>query len=170
VVGRQWSVVGFNFFPMLSLFLRNLFFTILQPGLVAGLIPYWILGNVADAPGPYAIHHYAGIIVFITGFVIMVSCIVNFAVKGRGTLSPVDPTQRLVITGLYRLSRNPMYVGVMLILAGEAIFFQSVNLWIYLVFVFIAFNLFILLHEEPRLRKDFGEEYRMYCQKVGRWI
>ncbi|HVE61684.1 MAG TPA: methyltransferase, partial [Chitinophagaceae bacterium] len=66
--------------------------------------------------------------------------------------------------------RNPMYVGVTMILIGEAIFFQSVNLWIYLIFVFIAFNIFILLHEEPRLRKDFGEEYRQYCQKVRRWV
>jgi len=157
---------------MLSLLLRNLFFTILQPGLVAGLIPYWILGDKVNSTlvQPLQFYHYAGAIIFLMGLVIMLSCIISFAVEGRGTLSPADPTKRLVITGLYKFSRNPMYVGVTMILIGEAIFFQSLNLWIYLLFVFIAFNVFILLHEEPRLRKDFGEEYKRYCEKARRWI
>lgn len=161
---------------MLSLLFRNLIFTIIQPGLVAGLIPFWIL-EANSSLRSYGIfvqslqfHHYSGAIVFVVGLVIMLNCIISFATKGRGTLSPVDPTRKLVITGLYRFSRNPMYIGVMLILIGEAIFFQSGYLWIYLLFVFIAFNIFILLHEEPRLRRDFGEEYKRYCGKVRRWI
>jgi protein-S-isoprenylcysteine O-methyltransferase Ste14 len=157
---------------MLSLFIRNLFFTILQPGLVAGLIPYWILGSKIKNSfvKPFYGYQYAGTILFIIGFVIMLSCIINFAVKGRGTLSPADPTKHLVATGLYKFSRNPMYIGVLLILTGEAIFFQSADLWIYTLFVFMAFNAFILLHEEPRLKKDFGEDYKNYCRKVRRWI
>jgi len=157
---------------MLSLILRNLFFTIIHPGLVAGLIPYWILGVKINYvfTQHFQFYHYLGILVFITGLVILLSCIINFVVKGRGTLSPLDPTKRLVITGLYKYSRNPMYVGVMLILIGEAIFFQSLSLLIYLVVIFLAFNIFILVHEEPRLRKDFGEEYNRYCQIVRRWI
>lgn len=157
---------------MLSLLLRNLFFTILHPGLVAGLIPFWILGDKMNTLfiQPLQFYHYSGTIVFVIGFVIMLSCIISFAVKGRGTLSPADPTKHLVTTGLYRFSRNPMYVGVTLILIGEAIFFQSIYLWFYLLFVFIAFNIFIMIHEEPRLRKDFGEEYNRYCKKVRRWI
>ena len=157
---------------MLSLFIRNLLFTILQPGLVAGLIPLWITGvrinNIFYEV--WQLHHYIGTIVFLIGFVIMLWCIVSFAVKGRGTLSPVDPTKKLVISGLYYFSRNPMYVGVILILIGEAIFFQSANLWGYLLFVFVGFNIFVIHIEEPRLRKDFGEEYKLYCQKVRRWI
>ena len=157
---------------MLSLFIRNLLFTILQPGLVAGLIPLWITGfrinNIFDEV--WQLHHYIGTIAFLIGFVIMLWCIISFAVKGRGTLSPVDPTKKLVISGLYYFSRNPMYVGVILILIGEAVFFQSVELWIYSLFVFITFNIFTILVEEPRLRKDFGEEYNLYCQKVRRWI
>ena len=157
---------------MLSLFIRNLLFTILQPGLVAGLIPLWITGfrinSIFDEV--WQLHHYVGTIAFLIGFVIMLWCIISFAVKGRGTLSPVDPTKKLVITGLYKLSRNPMYVGVLMILIGEVIFFQSYQLLIYLLLVFSAFNIFILLIEEPRLRKDFGEEYNLYCQKVRRWI
>lgn len=135
---------------MLSLFLRNLFFTILQPGLVAGLIPYWILGykNIIVSK-TLKFHHYSGGILFLAGLMIMLNCIIHFALEGRGTLSPLDPTKKLVTTGLYQFSRNPMYVGVIMILAGEAIFFQSLNLWIYVAFIFLAFNIFILLHEEP---------------------
>lgn len=157
---------------MLSLFIRNLFFTILQPGVVAGLIPLWITGfrinNIYDET--WLLHHYIGVIVFVIGLIIMLWCIISFAVKGRGTPSPVDPTKKLVISGLYCFSRNPMYIGVILILVGEAIFFQSVELWVYLLFVFITFNIFAILVEEPRLKKDFGEEYKRYCKKVRRWI
>jgi len=157
---------------MLSLLLRNLIFTILQPGLVAGLIPFWLLREKANGifVQRFQFYHYSGAMVFVVGLIIMLSCIISFAVKGRGTLSPADPTRKLVITGLYRFSRNPMYVGVMLILIGEAIFFQSDSLLIYLLVVFITFNIFILLREEPRLRKDFGEEYSRYCEQVRRWI
>ena len=157
---------------MLSLFLRNLIFTILQPGIVAGLIPFWILGyKVSDTfVQPLQFFQYAGAIVFVIGFLIMLSCIISFAVQGQGTLSPADPTKKLVITGLYKFLRNPMYVGVTLILIGETIFFQSVELGVYSLFIFIAFNFFTILVEEPRLKKDFGEEYNRYCEKVRRWI
>lgn len=157
---------------MVSLLVRNLIFTILQPGIVAGLIPFLILGGRLNniLAQPLTFHHYLGVTVFVIGFVIMMTCIISFAVKGRGTLSPADPTKRLVITGLYKYSSNPMYVGVTMILTGEAIFSQSTYLWIYSLFVFAAFNIFILLHEEPRLRNDFGEEYNLYCEKVRRWI
>ena len=157
---------------MLSLFIRNLFFTILQPGLVAGLIPLWItnvrINNILDEV--WHSHHYIGTTAFLFGFIIMLWCIISFAVKGRGTLSPIDPTKKLVRSGLYYFSRNPMYLGVILILIGEAIFFQSANLWGYLLFVFVLFNLFVIHIEEPRLKNDFGEEYILYCQKVRRWI
>lgn len=159
---------------MLSLFIRNLIFTILQPGIVAGVVPYLILSDqVSDVfesqhffQGLYSL----GAIIFLMGFVIMISCIISFAVKGQGTLSPADPTIKLVISGLYKFSRNPMYVGVVLILIGESISFQSVELGIYSFFVFIAFNIFTMLVEEPRLKKDFGAQYIKYCEKVRRWI
>lgn len=157
---------------MLSLFIRNLIFTILQPGIVAGLIPVQILGERVKEPfiHPLQIQHYGASILFLAGLAILLTCIISFAVNGRGTLSPADPTKKLVITGLYHFSRNPMYVGITLILTGEAVFFQSISLWIYALLIFIAFYIFILLFEEPRLRKDFSEEYTRYCEKVRRWI
>lgn len=156
----------------LSLFLRNLFFTILQPGVVAGLVPFLIarknFENIVDHA--FQIHHYVGITVCLTGIGITLHCIANFAIHGRGTLSPADPTQQLVISGLYKFSRNPMYVGVMLMLIGEAIFTQSTGLLVYSIGVFTAFNLFIVFREEPRLKKDFGTSYHEYCKTVRRWI
>jgi protein-S-isoprenylcysteine O-methyltransferase Ste14 len=155
-----------------SLLLRNLFFTVLHPGLVAGLIPYWILGRNASKMfnSPFHLHQYLGLLLFIIGLGILFNCIIRFAVQGRGTLSPIDPTKRLVVSGLYRYSRNPMYWGVIVILMGEAIFFQSLSLWSYLVLIFICFNGFIMFVEEPRLKRDFGGEYDEYCRRVGRWV
>lgn len=104
------------------------------------------------------------------GFFIMLICIVRFATEGKGTLSPIDPTKKLVVKGLYNYSRNPMYVGVILLLVGEAFFWQSLMLAGYSTLVFIGFNLFIIFHEEPRLKRDFKDEYKAYCEKVRRWI
>ena len=158
----------------MSLFIRNLIFTILQPGLVAALIPYMILGEeistrISQQFFNLGIHSF-GIIIFLLGLIIMLWCIASFAIHGRGTLSPIDPTKKLVIIGLYKYSRNPMYVGVILILLGETIYFNSLDLFVYTIFVFVGFHLFAIFIEEPRLRKDFGEEYLKYCERVRRWI
>ena len=156
----------------ISLLLRNLLFTVLNPGLVVGVIPYWILGNkrVQLFARPLQTHQYLGMLLFIMGFLVLTACITRFIVEGRGTLSPIDPTKRLVIKGLYKYSRNPMYVGVMMMLIGEAVYFQSDSLWIYLILIFLIFHLFIVLVEEPRLHSNFGEDYYRYCQKVRRWV
>lgn len=157
---------------LMSLFVRNLLFTILQPGLVVGLFPYLVL--IRESPqlfdGHFGLIQFLGIFLFLVGAAVLFDCIIRFAIQGEGTLSPVDRTKKLVISGLYKYSRNPMYWGVMLILIGEALFFESGSLWIYLLCVFIMFTLFILLVEEPRLKKDFGEDYKAYRKKVRRWI
>lgn len=157
---------------MFSLFIRNLFFTLLQPGLVAGLFPYWILGRtrVRNDLNELGSWEYIGLIIFFTGFLIMLHCITLFATKGRGTLSPADPTRKLVISGLYKFSRNPMYMGVMLMLIGETVLFESRSLLYYSIFIFVSFNLFILLVEESRLKRDFGDAYDSYKKRVRMWL
>ena len=157
---------------MISLLLRNLVFTILQPGLVAGLFSYLLLRFEGKdlLPNIWTIWQFTGSIMMLLGFSILIICILRFAAEGKGTLSPLDPTKKLVLGGLYKYSRNPMYVGVILLLVGESLFWQSFTLLIYTAIVFIGFNLFIFLHEEPRLRRDFGKEYEEYCQKVRRWL
>jgi len=155
-----------------SLLFLNIIFTILYPGIVAGLIPLWIIGgdiNVIIFEFE-KLHQLAGVFLFIAGFIIMTWCIVNFAVKGRGTLSPIAPTKKLVVSGLYRFSRNPMYIGVMLLLIGETLFFSSRSLCLYSFIVFVGFNIFIIAREEPRLKKDFGDDYDIYRKKVRRWF
>ncbi len=157
---------------MLSLYLRNLFFTLLQPGVVAGLIPYMILSEKIHAVmgRSWQLPQYAGMAILCLGLILLLSCILRFAQEGGGTLSPADPTKKLVIGGPYGYSRNPMYLGVLLILAGEAIFFQSVLLWIYTLFVWLVFYVFVVFREEPRLKRDFGENYHRYIRHVRRWI
>lgn len=157
---------------MISLYLRNLLFTILQPGVVAGLVPYLLLRTDQKERilQPFYILQYMGLLLFVFGFLVMMNCILNFAIHGKGTLSPADPTKKLVIAGLYKYSRNPMYVGVILMLIGEAVFFQSESLWIYSMLIFVVFHLFIVFFEEPRLKKDFGAEYDQFCNKVRRWV
>ena len=111
----------------MSLFLRNLFFTILQPGIVAILIPFWLSGKSLKTlfVQIFDWYHYLGLTIFTVGLVIMLICIISFGIRGKGTLSPADPTKKLVISGLYRFSRNPMYIGVMMMLIGESIFFRN---------------------------------------------
>lgn len=157
---------------MLSLLLRNLIFTILQPGVVGVLVPYLILRGTEDSffPDAWTASHFVGALLIVAGTTIVLACVLRFATEGKGTLSPLDPTKKLVVRGLYRYSRNPMYVGMMTVLAGEAIFWWSGAMVIYSVIVFVAFNLFILLHEEPRCRREFGAEYEEYCRNVRRWV
>lgn len=157
---------------MQSLFLRNLLFTILQPGIVAGLIPFLIVrGDLKRILTlPWTVVQYSGVIVFLIGTFIMIHCIIKFAIDGRGTLSPADPTKSLVISGLYKYSRNPMYLGVMSILIGETLFTYNFYLFLYSCMIFLVFNLFIEFLEEPRLKKDFGKEYENYKKRVKRWI
>ena len=153
-----------------SLIFRNLLFTILQPGLVAGFFPYLIIKNDLLTELHWQVHSYVAAGLFIFGLIILLYCIAKFAIDGRGTLSPAYPTQKLVITGMYKYTRNPMYLSVLLMLLGETIFFTSAPLLLYTAAVLSAFTLFIIFFEEPRLRRDFGEDYITYCKNVRRWF
>src|SRR2546423_2299170 len=153
------------------LFLRSVFFTILQPGTVALLIPYWLISSRSDS---VLMSHrplrYLGLPLIVIGAATLLWCIWDFFASGRGTISPIDPPRHLVVRGLYRYVRNPMYVAVVTILIGEAIFFLSVPVLIEAgIFITLA-NLFVRCYEEPALRRKFGESYEEYLQRVGRWI
>jgi len=157
---------------MASLLLRNLFFTILQPGIVAGLIPYLIVQNEIEeaVSGSITLIQWIGLFFIMTGVFILLTSVFLFAAYGRGTLSPVDPTKKLVVVGFYKYTRNPMYLAVMLLLLGETIFMQSGDLLIYMVFIGLAFYLFVVYYEEPKLEKQFGNDYLDYRRKVSRWL
>lgn len=155
---------------MTSLALRNIFFTILQPGLVTVLIPWLLVNNIFDRALHPANLGVAGLVLIMGGWAVLLACIYQFARDGRGTLSPLDPTKKLVAVGLYKYSRNPMYVAVTIILAGECLLTESLLLIYYTFVVFITFNIFIHLHEEPRMKKDFGDSYLTYKKQVRRWL
>ena len=90
--------------------------------------------------------------------------------KGQGTPAPVDAPRHLVVNGLYRIVRNPMYIGVLLFAAGNVFWYGSPVMVGYMLFLWLAFHLFVLFYEEPHLRKTFGAEYVAYCQATPRWL
>lgn len=147
------------------LIIRSLVAAALLPGTVTIVIPWLVLRR----SGP-AIVHWPGLALAAVGAAVLARCIADFAVIGRGTLAPVDPPTHLVVSGLYRHTRNPMYVGVALILAGEAWAFSSAGLALYAVGFLVAANLFIVFHEEPALLRAFGASYRDYMRDVPRWV
>ena len=156
--------------PLIMLLLRSIFFTLLQPGMVTVLIPYWLISSSGAGFSARQPLRYAGLLLIAIGSAGLLWCIWNFFAAGRGTISPIDPPRHLVVRGLYRYVRNPMYVAVVTILIGEAIFFMSVPVLIEAGIFIILANLFVRGYEEPALRRKFGESYEEYLQTVGRWI
>jgi protein-S-isoprenylcysteine O-methyltransferase Ste14 len=106
----------------------------------------------------------------VLGAGILFWCIRDFVTRGRGTLAPIDPPKQLVVQGLYRYVRNPMYLGVLILLLGEAAFFQSIALLRYTAAWFIIVNFLVVLYEEPSLRRRFGDSYDRYFGLVHRWV
>ncbi|MHC4532006.1 MAG: methyltransferase family protein [Planctomycetota bacterium] len=160
-----------NLFGRLVLFLRSLFWTVLVPGTVTLYIPYLIVTRWSPTTiAPWNVAQLLSLILIVPGAAILLHCIRSFAVIGRGTLSPLDAPRHLVVQGLYRYVRNPMYLGVLMILLGEALLFGSVVLLGYAVGWFVLINLVIVLYEEPALRSRYGESYQRYCRAVGRWL
>jgi len=136
------------------------------PGTVAFLIP-WLLveprrsGQFVDA---------RGLVPFVLGIVLLLWCVREFYVAGRGTLAPWSPPQHLVATGLYRFSRNPMYIAVVLVLWGWALGFHSRAMAVYALLVMLAFHLRVIFGEEPWLARTHGEEWVRYKAQVPRWL
>ncbi|WP_299522711.1 isoprenylcysteine carboxylmethyltransferase family protein [Winogradskyella sp.] len=157
---------------MLSLYIKNLIFFILQPGLVVGLIPYMLVRSKLKAilNDDFGFLSYLGIIFIILGLSIVIYCIYRFIVEGKGTLSPIHRTKALVVKGIYKYTRNPMYVGILIVLIGEVLFTSSLRLLVYTIVVAVAFHLFVIFIEEPRLTRDFKTDYLKYMNKVNRWF
>jgi len=150
--------------------LRSLLWTILLPGIVAGYVPWRFFGLDHVRLNLTSPADLLGLLCIGLGVVLLAACIFEFARSGRGTLSPVDPPRRLVVRGLYRYLRNPMYLSVTMILLGEALVAHSVALAAYWVVWFVCANVFVIAYEEPALRERFGASYDEYAEHVGRWI
>jgi len=157
-------------FGRLSLIVRNVIWAALLPGLVAGFVPWSYFGVDPSAFDPASMRHLAGGVVMLAGVALLIACIVEFARKGRGTLSPLDPPRALVVHGLYRYVRNPMYLSVATIAIGELIVWPSRGLLIWWLSWFAWVNVFVIAVEEPALKRQFGSSYAHYARAVGRWL
>lgn len=147
---------------------KTLMFTILFPGTVTILIPRWLLAN--ETASPIGVLRFVGLIPILIGIPIYLWCAWDFATFGRGTPLVFDPPKALVARGLYKFARNPMYVGILSILLGEAALFASLTLAGFAAAMALLFHTFVVLYEEPNLQKRFGESYRSYCVQTPRWF
>jgi protein-S-isoprenylcysteine O-methyltransferase Ste14 len=154
--------------PRLWPILNTILFTIFVPGTVAVLIPRWILGGfAAPANGPVT---WFGAAVLAIGAAIYFRCAWEFAVRGLGTPAPIAPAKFLVTTALHHYVRNPMYIGVALVIFGEAVVFRSLHVAEYAAIMLLVAHTFVVLYEEPALHRQFGASYDEYRRSVPRWI
>lgn len=146
-------------------------FTFFVPGTVTVWAPLYLFRSAYGADLFANSASLAGGLVLLSlGVAGYLWCALDFAFAGRGTPAPIDPPKLLVVRGLYRYARNPMYISVLLVLFGESALFRSWTLCRYALVVWGGFHLFVLLYEEPTLREKFGDSYEDYCKRVWRWL
>jgi protein-S-isoprenylcysteine O-methyltransferase Ste14 len=146
-------------------------FLVIAPGFVAGWMPWWISHWRIEAPFfGMQLFRFVGAVLLTVGVVVLLDSFLRFALQGIGTPAPVFPTRHLVVSGLYRYVRNPMYVGVEITILGQGLIFGNLWLLAYGGLVFLLFHLFVLFYEEPTLKATYGSEYESFCAQVPRWI
>ncbi|QFY42458.1 isoprenylcysteine carboxylmethyltransferase family protein [Candidatus Methylospira mobilis] len=149
---------------------KILLFTALIPGMVTVFVPYQLITFTwKTSPAPQAALALPAMVIMLAGIAGYCLCVREFAVQGAGTPAPIDAPEKLVLTGLYRRTRNPMFLSILLILLAENLFFQQGVLLVYTGGVGLALHLLVLLYEEPVLRARFGPAYTAYCDAVPRW-
>jgi protein-S-isoprenylcysteine O-methyltransferase Ste14 len=146
-------------------------FLVIAPGIVAGYLPWRICRWHVEAPllGISSLR-LVGVLLIAAGLTVLLDSFARFALQGLGTPAPIFPTRHLVVSGLFRYVRNPMYIAVMSLILGQGLFFGSILVLEYGIAIFVGFYLFVLLYEEPTLLKSYGREYEEFCANVPRWI
>jgi protein-S-isoprenylcysteine O-methyltransferase Ste14 len=153
------------------LIIKTLLFTLLAPCTVTLAVPYLLLRSRSEIfPPVWNSLNFIGISIVGAGVAIYIWCAGDFISKGKGTPAPYDPPKELVAEGLYKFTRNPMYVGVSSIVLGEALFFKSIAILVYALILLLLFHLRVTLYEEPALKRLFGKSFDDYCRRVPRWI
>ena len=143
----------------------------LVPFIAFVLLPYlFITLGLAILPTQLGFQEILAGVLILAGLALVVWVIYAHAKYGKGTPAPFNPPRNFVAGGAYRFSRNPMYVGALIVLIGESWFFLSYSLLIFALFLFIMFNVYVIFEEEPRLIQRFGDSYRTYMKKVPRWL
>ena len=150
--------------------LGTIVFVVTMPGVVIVLVP-WLLSRWVFRP-PFLgtdLTRFLGLWLIVAALPVFAQFLVRFVRDGHGTPAPIAPTRHLVVGGPYRYVRNPAYVAVLAMIAGQALLFGSADLLAYAVIVGLGFHLFVVWYEEPTLRRTFGAEYEDYCRQVPRW-
>jgi protein-S-isoprenylcysteine O-methyltransferase Ste14 len=151
-------------------FVRAATYSALFIGFFLVFLPDRLLSSTGIVrPSAIGAWQVAGMFLGASGAALALACIFTFAFVGRGTPAPFDPPRRLVVRGPYRLARNPMYLGAGLALSGAALFYQSMRLLGYAGMFLLVTHVFVVLYEEPTLRRTFDRDYEEYCRRVGRW-
>ena len=151
--------------------LGSTLFLLIVPGTLAGLVPWWISSWKIQPPlFGFRFVRVFGFLLIVTGVCVLVESFARFALQGLGTPAIVFPPRHLVVKGLYRHVRNPMYLAVAAIILGEAMILGNLHVLAYCALVWLCSHLFVLAYEEPTLRKTFGAEYDAFCANVPRWI
>ena len=145
-------------------------FTLLVPTAVGFLIPHYLATRFFAGPEVSLAAKLGSSPLLLFGCGLYLWCAWDFATKGLGTPAPIDAPKKLVLTGPYRYTRNPMYVGVFSAIEGQAIYYRSGEVAIYGVAMLTMAYLFVVFYEEPTLRRLFGGQYEEYCRRVPRWI
>jgi len=150
--------------------MRAITYAVLFIGFVLVFLPARLVSwfGVSAQPG-FGFAQAVGIVVVGLGAALALSCVLTFALLGKGTPAPFDPPRRLMVRGPYRFVRNPMYLGAAMALAGAALFYESSALAGYAGAFILLTHAFVLLYEEPTLRRTFGTGYDGYCRQVRRW-
>jgi protein-S-isoprenylcysteine O-methyltransferase Ste14 len=149
----------------------TLLFLVVAPGTVAGLVP-WLLSrwHMSDPVLGFVGLRWVGGALLVAGIPPLIDSFRRFAQEGLGTPAPLYPTNRLIVSGLYRHVRNPMYLGVAAVIFGQALLLASIALLIWGAIMCLGFDLFVRLYEEPTLRRSYGVQFATYCASVPRWL
>lgn len=145
---------------------RALFAVLVLPGTMGFVLPLLVIQPEWPSPG----RRWWALAVVGAGTTLLLACVREFYVAGKGTLAPWSPPKHLVTSGPFGLSRNPMYVAMLTIIAGWALFFGSRALGVYLISMFVLFHVRTLLGEEPWLAREFGPDWDTYRGRVRRWL
>jgi protein-S-isoprenylcysteine O-methyltransferase Ste14 len=148
----------------------SLLFLVVAPGVVAGLVPWWITGWHVREPLPYwSVVRVAGGLLLVAGVAVLLQAFARFVVEGVGTPAPVAPTERLVVGGLYRYVRNPMYLAVAATIVGQALVLGQLVLLLYAGAFVAVVATFVHVYEEPTLTRRYGKRYESYRRTVPGW-
>lgn len=151
--------------------LGSALFFVVAPFTLAGLVPWWVT-QWEFRPAFFGVDltRILGGILIIAGAPGIVDLFARFALEGLGTPAPIAPPEKLVVTGLYRYVRNPIYIAVVAVIIGQALLFGDRRLLWYGALLWLFFHVWVVMIEEPTLKQTFGTEYERFRTNVPRWI